>query len=184
MLKPYFKKNDTLAYWIIGILSVVVFAAVVMLRQDAVKGIAKIDLGFSPHVFAKINGAINATVSVLLLLALYLVKQRKLEAHRTVMLMCIGLSTLFLLSYIAHHLFAPETKYGGDGPLRYFYLTMLASHIILATIILPIILYTAYQSLSGDYAKHKKVARYAFPIWLYVSITGVLVYIMISPYYV
>ena len=184
MLKPLFKKNDTLAYWVIGILSVVVFGAVVMLRQDAVKGIAKMDLGFNPHLFAKLNALINATVSVLLLLGFLLVKQRKLEAHRAVMLICILLSTLFLVSYIAHHLLAPETKFGGEGAVRYFYLTMLASHIILAAVILPFILYTSYQSLSGDYAKHKKIARVTFPIWLYVSVTGVLVYLMISPYYV
>jgi putative membrane protein len=184
MLKPLFKKNDTVAYWIIGVLSVVVFAAVVLLRQDAVKGIAKMDLGFSPHIFAKLNGAINAMVSVLLVLGFVLVKQRKLEAHRTVMLISIALSTLFLLSYIAHHLLAPETHYGGEGPLRYFYFFILITHIALATIILPFILYTSYQSLSGDYARHKKIARITFPIWLYVSITGVLVYLMISPYYV
>jgi putative membrane protein len=184
MLKPLLKKNDTLAYWIIGVLSVVVFAAVVMLRQDVVKNIAKTDLGFNPHIFAKVNAIINAAVSVLLVVGLVLIKQRKFEAHRAVMLSCIVLSTLFLLSYIAHHLLAPETKYGGYGPIRYFYLTMLASHIILAAVILPFILYTSYQSLSGDYAKHKKVARITFPIWLYVSVTGVLVYIMISPYYI
>jgi putative membrane protein len=184
MLKPLFKKNDSLAYWIIGILSVVVFGAVVMLRQDAVKGIAKMDLGFSPHIFAKINAVINGAVSVLLVMGFVLVKQRKLEAHRAVMLTCIILSTLFLVSYIAHHLLAPETKFGGEGAVRYFYLTMLASHIILAAVILPFILFTSYQSLSGDYAKHKKIARVTFPIWLYVSVTGVLVYLMISPYYV
>ena len=180
MLQASIKKNDSLAYIVIGVLSVVVFAAVVLLRQDAVK----LNLGFDAHIFAKVNALINATVSVLLVAALVLVKQRKLETHRAVMLACIGLSTLFLVSYIAHHLLAPETKFGGEGTIRYFYLTMLASHIILAAIILPIILLTAYQSLSGDYDKHKKIARYAFPIWLYVSITGVLVYLMISPYYV
>jgi putative membrane protein len=180
MLTPLFKKNDKLAYWIIGILSVVVFAAVVLLRQDAIK----LNLGFDAHIFAKVNVAINATVSVLLLAGFYLVKQKKLEAHRAVMLTCIVLSTLFLVSYIAHHLLAPETHFGGDGPIRYFYFTILITHIILAAVILPFILFTSYQSLSGDYAKHKKVARITFPIWLYVSITGVLVYLMISPYYV
>ena len=180
MLQPLFKKNDTLAYWVISILSVVVFAAVVLLRQDAVK----LNLGFNAHIFAKLNAVINASVSVLLVVGLVLVKQRKLEAHRTVMLSCIVLSTLFLVSYIAHHLLAPETHFGGEGSVRYFYFTILITHIVLAAIILPFILYTSYQSLSGDYAKHKKIALVTFPIWLYVSITGVLVYLMISPYYV
>ena len=180
MLQPLFKKNDTLAYWVISILSVVVFAAVVLLRQDAIK----LNLGFNAHIFAKLNAFINASVSVLLVVGLVLIKQRKLEAHRTVMLSCIVLSTLFLVSYIAHHLLAPETHFGGEGSIRYFYFTILITHIVLAAIILPFILYTSYQSLSGDYAKHKKIARVTFPIWLYVSITGVLVYLMISPYYV
>ena len=140
MLKPLFKKNDTLAYWVIGILSVVVFAAVVLLRQDAVKGLAKMDLGFNPHIFAKLNAIINATVSVLLVVGLILIKQRKLEAHRTVMLTCMALSALFLVSYIAHHLLAPETHDGRVGPIHFFYLTILFSHIFLATIILPFIL--------------------------------------------
>ena len=182
MLKPWFKKNDTVAYTITAVLSVVVFAAVVILRYN--KEFASLDLGFNPHVFAKINAVINSAVSVLLVAGLVLVKQRKLEAHRAVMLICIGLSTLFLLTYIAHHLLAPETKFGGTGGIRYFYLTMLATHIILAAIILPFILITSYRSLSGDYAAHKKIARITFPIWLYVSVTGVLVYLMISPYYV
>ena len=182
MLKPLFKKNDSLAYTVIAILSVVVFAAVVLLRYN--KELANLNLGFDRHIFAKINAVINSLVSVLLVSGLILVKQRKLEAHRTVMLSCMALSTLFLLSYIAHHLLAPETKFGGEGAIRYFYLTMLATHIILAAVILPFILYTSYQSLSGDYAAHKKIARITFPIWLYVSITGVLVYLMISPYYV
>ena len=184
MLTPLFKKNDKVAYSIIAVLSVVVFAAVVLLRQDAVKGLAKMDVGFNPHIFAKLNAIINATVSVLLLVGLVLIKQRKLEAHRTVMLTCMALSALFLLSYIAHHLLAPETRDGRVGPVHYFYLAILITHIFLATIILPFILYTSYQSLSGDYASHKKVARITFPIWLYVSVTGVLVYLMISPYYV
>ena len=182
MLKPLFKKNDSLAYKIIGLLSVVVFIAVVVLRYN--KELAGLNLGFNPHIFAKINAVINSAVTVLLIAGLILVKQKKLEAHRAVMLSCIGLSTLFLLTYIAHHMLAPETKFGGDGPIRYFYLTMLATHIILAAVILPFILLTSYRSLSGDYAKHKKIARYTYPIWLYVSITGVLVYLMISPYYV
>ena len=95
------------------------------------------------------------------------------------------LSVLFLLSYIAHHLLANETKYGGAHDwLFYVYLFILITHIALATIILPFILYTAYRSLSGEYEKHKKLARYTWPLWLYVSITGVVVYLLISPYYV
>ena len=179
MLNPFFKKNDKFAYWLIGIISTIVFLIVASLpRLPHVEFTA-----FNPHVFATVNAVINSLVSVLLVTAYFLVKNKKLEAHRAVMLCTIILSSLFLVSYIAHHLFAGETKFGGTGALKIFYLVILASHIILAAVILPIILFTAYQSLSGDYAKHKKIARYAFPLWLYVAVTGVLVYVFISPYY-
>jgi putative membrane protein len=172
-------RNDRTAYWLIGIVSVVVFSAVVLLRSDTVK----FHTGFDAHVFARINAVINSTVSVLLVAGYILVMNKKYMAHKNVMLISIVLSGLFLVSYIAHHLLEPETHFGGTGPIRYFYFTILISHIFLAAIILPFILFTAYQSLSGDFKKHKKVARIAFPIWLYVSITGVLVYFLISPYY-
>lgn len=178
-MKAWMERNDTVAYRIIGTLSVVVFAAVVVLSRVKLN----VDLGFNPHIFATINACINTTVSLLLVAGLVLVKQRKLEAHRNVMMAAIAFSSLFLVSYIAHHLFAGETSFGGTGQVRYFYYFILITHIILAAVILPFILLTAYNSLSGDFAKHKKIARYTFPLWLYVSITGVLVYLLISPYY-
>jgi putative membrane protein len=180
MLKAVIKRNDSLASIIVGVVSVVVFGAVVALRQDVVK----LHPSFDAHIFAKLNAIINFTVSILLVTGYVLVRRRRYEAHKTVMLTSIVLSSLFLLSYIAHHLLAPETKFGGAGPIRNFYFFILITHIFLAAIILPFILWTSYQSLSGNFAKHKKWARYTFPIWLYVSITGVLVYLMISPYYV
>lgn len=179
--KPLLEKNDTTVKWIIGVVSVVVFCVVAALP--------KIHLGtgvtvpFNPHIFATINAVINSTVSILLVLAFILVRQKNYEAHKNVMLAAIVLSGLFLVSYIAHHLFAGETKFGGEGTIRTMYLVLLASHIILAAVILPIILFTAYRSLTGEYAKHKKIARYTFPLWLYVSVTGVIVYLLISPYY-
>ncbi len=179
MLKVYIQRNDKQAYWFIGIVSVVVFLAVAFLSKKNFT----VDLGFNPHIFAQINAFINSAVSVLLVAAFVLVKQKKYEAHRNVMFAAIILSTLFLVSYIAHHLFAGDTKFGGQGAIRGFYFFILITHIILAAIILPFILFTSYQSLSGDFKKHKKVARYTFPLWLYVSITGVLVYLLISPYY-
>lgn len=180
MLKASIQKNDKAANWFIGIVSVVVFAAVVLLRQDAMK----LNLGFDAHIFARVNAVINFTVSLLLIGGYILVMQKKYEAHRAVMLLSIVLSVVFLVSYIAHHLLAPETKFGGVGSIRYFYFFILITHIVLAAIILPFILMTSYRSLSGDYKKHKKIARITFPIWLYVSITGVVVYLMISPYYI
>lgn len=95
----------------------------------------------------------------------------------------IVLSVLFLVSYIAHHLLSGDTKFGGEGTIRLVYFIILITHIFLAAVILPFILFTAYRSLTGEYEKHKKLARYTWPLWLYVSVTGVIVYLMISPYY-
>lgn len=180
MPAPALERNDKGAYWIIGIVSAIVFGAVVLLKQ----GTVHMDLGFDAHIFAHINAVVNTIVSVLLMTGYILVLNKKYDAHKNVMLAAIGFSVLFLLSYIAHHLFAGETKFGGVGAVRYIYFFILITHIILAAVILPFILYTSYQSLSGQYAKHKKVARITFPIWLYVSVTGVIVYLLISPYYV
>jgi putative membrane protein len=179
MLQASLPKNDKLAYQLIGVLSFVVFAAVVLLSRVTLE----VNLGFNPHVFAFLNAVINSAVSILLILAFVFVKQKNYVAHKNVMLVAIVLSAGFLVSYIAHHLFAGETKFGGEGGIRTFYYIILASHIVLAAVILPFILLTAYRSLTGEYGKHKKIARYTFPLWLYVSVTGVLVYLLISPYY-
>jgi putative membrane protein len=179
MLAPSLKKNDNKAKWLIGISSFVVFAAVVTL--GAIK--IKFNPGFDVHVFAKINAIINSFVTLLLAAALVAVKQQKFILHKRLMLSAMILSILFLISYICHHLLAGDTKYGGSGSLRYFYFFILTTHIFLAAIILPFILFTAYRALIGEYETHKKLARITWPIWFYVSMTGVMVYLLISPYY-
>ncbi len=182
MLTPVFDRNDKKARLLIWVVSVFVCGAVVFLTNF--KPLQGVSLGFNVHLLALLNAVINATVSILLVCALVAVKKKKLELHRMLMLIAILLSTLFLVSYIGHHLLAEETKYGGVHDAKFFiYLFILITHIALATIILPFILFTAYRALSGDYARHKKIARYTWPLWLYVSITGVLVYWFISPYY-
>ena len=193
MLAPLFPKNDRRARILIFGVSIIVFIAVVILERVQLA----VDLGFDVHVFALANAVINSAVSILLVAGMVAIKQRAYVAHKRVMLAAIILSALFLVSYIAHHLFAGDTKLGdinGDalvseaeaaalGGWRYVYFVLLATHIILAAIILPFILFTAYRALTGEYAKHKKLARYTWPLWLYVSITGVIVYLFISPYY-
>lgn len=179
MLTPALKKNDKQARLLIYTVSFVVFAAVAILSRVKLE----VDLGFDIHVFAMINAIINSAVSILLVLALIAVKNKNYLLHKNMMLGAIVLSVLFLVSYIAHHLLAGDTIYGGVGNIRYFYYFILITHIFLAAIILPFILYTAYRSLTGEYDKHKKLARYTWPLWLYVSVTGVIVYLMISPYY-
>lgn len=180
MLSPILKKNDKQARALIITVSFVVLALVVLTSRFKLQ----LDLGFNPHLFAKLNACINFVVTILLIAAFAAVKNKNYVRHKNLMLFAMILSTIFLLSYVAHHLLAGETKFGGTGALRYIYYFILATHIPLAGIILPFILFTAYRSFIGEFEKHKKLARYTWPLWLYVSITGVLVYLMISPYYV
>ena len=179
MLSAVWKKNDVKARSLIIAVSVIVFGAVVALGKVKLN----VELGFDEHLFAKINAAINSTVSVLLLAGLIAVKNKKYLLHKRIMIAAIILSCLFLVSYICHHLFTGETKFGGEGTIRYVYYFILGTHIILAAIILPFILFTAYRSMIGEFARHKKLARITWPIWFYVAVTGVVVYFMISPYY-
>lgn len=179
MIAPSIKKNDKQARLFILTASFVVFAAVVILSRYKLN----VDLGFNVHYFALINAVINTMVTLLLIAALIAVKTKRYLLHKRLMLTAIMLSSVFLVSYIAHHLLAGETKFGGHGTIRYVYYIILATHIPLAAIILPFILFTAYRALTGETKRHAKLAKYTWPLWLYVSITGVLVYLFISPYY-
>lgn len=195
MLAPSWKRNDKKAKTLIIVFSIIVFAAVSVLGRYNLAG--KINLSFDVHVFAMLNGIINAIVAVLLLAGLFAVKQKNYLLHKRIMLTAMALSVLFLTSYICHHLFAGETIYGetdgikglstselaAAGSTRTTYLIILATHIPLAGLALPFILFAAYRALTGDYAKHKKIVRIIWPVWLYVAITGVVVYLMIRRYY-
>ena len=187
------KRNDRMASAIIWIFSVVIFLVVVSLKYIHIE----VDLGVSVHIFAKINAVINGMVALLLVAALWFAKTNRLILHRNTMMTALLLSVLFLLSYVTHHMLAGDTVFGDinhNGMLddteralvsgrRIPYFILLMSHILFAAIILPFILFTAYRGLTGQYPKHKKLARITWPIWLYVAISGVLVYWMISPYY-
>lgn len=179
MLTPALNKNDKQARILIITVSVIVFVAVAFLSKFTLQ----VDLGFNVHVFALINAVINSVVTVLLIAAFMAVKNKKYVQHKNMMMAAMVLSILFLVSYIAHHLFAGDTHYGGTGALKGIYYFILLTHIPLAGIILPFILFTAYRGLTGEYANHRKLAKYTWPLWLYVSVTGVLVYLFISPYY-
>jgi putative membrane protein len=193
MLEAALHKNDRKAYWIIIVFSAVVFMAVLALGRFKLN----INAGFDIHIFAKINAVINSAVALLLIAALIAVKNQKYTLHKNIMLTAMVLSVLFLVSYIAHHLLAGEAKFGDInrdglvsateklqvGNLRVLYLVLLATHIVLAAVILPFILFTAYRALVGEWPAHKKLARYTWPLWLYVAITGPVVYLLISPYY-
>jgi putative membrane protein len=179
LLPPAIKKNDTSARWLIGICSFVIFTAIVILGRVKLD----VDLGFDPHLFARLNAIINSMVSILLLAGLVAVKQGRYLLHKRIMFTALLLSVLFLVSYICHHLFTGDTKFGGEGTVRYVYFIILITHIILAAVVLPFILFTAYRALTAEWSRHLKLARITWPVWFYVSVTGVVVYIMISPYY-
>ncbi len=183
-LKPSLQKNDRRANVLIILFSVVVFLVVSALHPlNKVLGINPAALGFNVHIFAATNAVINSLVTILLLTAFYLARQRKYAQHRATMYAAMLLSILFLVSYITHHILSGDTHYGGTGAVRSIYFALLYSHILLAAVILPFILFTAYRGMTGEYAKHRKLARWTFPLWLYVSITGPVIYLMISPYY-
>lgn len=179
MLTPAWKKNDRLAKTLIYSFSIIVFVLVAALGRTQLH----IQPGFDVHLFALINAVINATVAVLLVAGLITAKQKKFVLHKKIMMVAIVLSVLFLLSYVAHHALAGDTKYGGVGPIRYIYFFILITHIFLAAVVLPFILFSAYRALIGEYDKHRKLTKITWPIWFYVAVTGPIIYFMISPYY-
>ena len=193
MLAPVLKKNDKLAYILIGVFSVIVLAVVTFLSKFTLD----VELPFDKHIFALINAVINSAVAVLLIAGLIAVKQKNYTLHKSIMLTAMVLSLLFLVTYIAHHLLAGEAKFGDAnfdgivddaekavlGNTRPFYLILLGTHIILAATSLPFILFTAYRALTSDFAAHKALSKKVWPIWFYVAVTGPIVYLMIKQYY-
>ena len=179
MLDPILVKNDRRARLLIILASVIVFSAVVVLGRVQVP----MSQDFDVHIFAKFNAVINSLVSILLIAGLIAVRRGFYVVHKRIMLSAMVLSVLFLVSYICHHLFAGDTSFGGTGSIRYFYYVILITHIVLAAIILPFILFTTYRAMIAEWPQHRRMAKLTWPIWLYVSVTGVLVYLMISPYY-
>jgi len=193
MLQPVLEKNDTRARYIIISLSVIVFLAIVALGRIEMKQ----EFGFDIHLFATFNAFINSAVAVLLLTGLIAVRRKKYLLHKRLMITAMILSAMFLISYVLHHLFAGSTLFGDvdqDGVVnelemaavantRMIYFVVLLTHILLAAIILPFILYTSYRALTGEWTRHRKLARITWPIWFYVAVTGPIIYLMISPYY-
>ncbi|MEO8820678.1 MAG: DUF420 domain-containing protein [Ginsengibacter sp.] len=191
--RPVLKKNDKSARILIWSVSIIIFIAIAFLTDLKLH----IKISFNPHVFAAFNAIANSCVAILLVAALVAVKKKKYLLHKKIMMAAIILSALFLVSYICHHLLSGETRFGDlnhdgilspdekvlAGSLRYVYYAILITHIPLAAVILPFILFTSYRALSGQYEKHKKLARITWPVWFYVAISGVVVYLLISPYY-
>jgi putative membrane protein len=186
-------KNDRRAKILIFSFSIIVFILVTVLERVTLD----VDLGFNVHIFAAINAIINSIVAVLLIAGLVTARSGRYTTHKYIMLTAIILSVIFLLTYVTHHLFAGSTYYGDlnkdgivsmeekaeAGALRYFYFVLLGTHILLAGISLPFILFTAYRALIDEYDRHRKIARITWPMWFYVAVSGPLVYLMISQYH-
>jgi putative membrane protein len=172
------KKYSTL----IIVVSVLIPIAVALLFTVKLKdfGINVTPLSFLPPIYAGING-LTALVLVAGVLA---IKNGKRKLHQRFMTTAIGLSLVFLVMYIAYHMTTDSTKFGGVGLIKYAYFFILITHIILSIIVIPLVLVTYVRALANKFDKHKKIARITFPIWLYVAVTGVVVFLMISPYYV
>lgn len=136
-------------------------------------------LTFLPPIYASINGV----TAILLIFAVWAIKNGKRSLHQNLMTSCIALSLIFLLMYIAYHMTSDSTAYGGQGMVKYIYYVILISHIVLSIVIIPLVLKTYSKAYLNKFQEHRKLAKITFPIWLYVAITGVVVYLMISPYY-
>ena len=143
----------------------------------------KVELGAWTKVLPHIIGAINSLTSLLLVLGLISQKMGKIRWHRLAMTSAFALGGVFLICYVTYHLSNPSTKFGGSGALRTAYYALLLSHIGLSLVVLPLVLRAFLFALTNQIARHRRIAKFAYPIWLYVSTTGVLVYLMISPYY-
>ncbi len=143
----------------------------------------KVDLGRWTDYLPHVNGVINSITSVLLLIGLYFIRQKNVAAHRRTMLTAFTFGTIFLVTYILYHLTHESTSFGGEGWVRPVYYFLLVSHIVLSVVVVWFVLRAVYFALSGQIARHKRTVKYTFPIWLYVSVTGVVVYFLIRPYY-
>jgi putative membrane protein len=137
-------------------------------------------LSFLPAIYATTNGL----TAIILVAAVIAIKNGKRKLHEQLMTSAIALSVAFLVMYVAYHMTADSTKFGGEGAIRYVYFFILITHIILSIAIIPLVMITYVRALATKFDKHKKIAKITFPIWLYVAVTGVVVYLMISPYYV
>lgn len=135
---------------------------------------------FLPPIYATVNGI----TAVVLIAAVIAIKNGNRKWHERLMTTAICLSVAFLVMYVAYHMTADSTKFGGEGAIRYVYFFLLISHILLSIIIIPLVLITYVRALSQSFDRHRKIAKITFPVWLYVAVTGVIVYLMIAPYYV
>lgn len=179
-MKTSIKEADKVAVPVIIALSVAVpvIVLVLMLLPERYN-----ILGADTITFPLFHGILNFLTAILLIIGFFFMKAEKYIQHRNTMIAAFGLSVIFLLSYVLSKISNEPVPYGGEGILKYIYFFILITHIVLSAIIVPLVLFTMYRGLSGQYDKHAKIARWTFPIWLYVAITGVLVFLFMTPYY-
>ena len=169
-------KNDKKLKQAIWAVSIVIPIAVAILFTVKIEGL---DLGFLPPIYA----SLNALTAIGLIVAIVAIKRKNRKLHQRVIQVCLIFSILFLLLYVLYHMTSDTTPYGGEGLLKMIYFFLLISHILLSMVVIPIVLFAYLFAWQGDFVRHKKWTKFAFPLWLYVAVTGVLVYVMISPYY-
>ena len=173
------ERNFTPLIWGISIVAVIIILGINYIPRKL--GVQ--DIGVDLSVLPLLNAILNGAAFVLLVLALIMIKKKNIKAHRRLIYAAFGLTTIFLVSYLTYHAFTGSTSFGGDGILKYVYYFILITHIILATINLPLILTSLVHGVNMNVPKHRKIARWTMPIGLDVSASGVLVYLLISPYY-
>ncbi len=176
---PLASQEAKVKNWIIGISIAIPLAVAVLLFMPA----KLTSLGGWVHFLPHLNAVINSAASIALIFALVFVKQKKYSQHGATMTVAFILGAIFLVSYVIYHGAAESTTFGGEGAIRIVYYFLLITHILLAAVALFPILFAYYYGYTNQREKHRKVVKYAYPIWLYVSVTGVIVYLMISPYY-
>jgi putative membrane protein len=160
------------------ITSVIVLVLVVWMRRPQ-----KLDLGIDFSFLPPIHATFNALAALALVFALYFIKQKRVAAHRASIYTAMAFSALFLISYVLYHSTTPETKFGGAGTIRLVYFLLLITHVVLAAVILPFIFFTFNRAYTEQFDRHKKMARWVYPLWLYVAISGPICYLMLKPYY-
>lgn len=173
------QRNYNPVIWILSILIIVVILTSNYLPRSTDGTIAGMDLTVLPLL----NAVLNGITFILLICAIVMIKKRNISAHRNFMLSAFVMTFLFLVSYLTYHAMAGSTEFGGKGLVQYIYYAILITHIVLAAVLVPLSLITLGRGLNRNDRKHKKIAHWTMPIWLYVSLTGVIVYLFISPYY-
>lgn len=166
--------------WPVILISIAIPVGIVLLFRVPHSGAP---VGFDLKVLPLVEAMLNFTTFVLLLASLYFIRRGNRRAHKACNLTAVALSVLFLVVYVTFHYLSPQAHYGGEGPVRYVYFFLLITHIILSAVIVPLVLVTLIRALKGNFARHKKIARITWPLWVYVTLSGVIVYVMMAPYY-